>query len=53
MTLLIIGFTLILIGTVLTAAEIRACAFERNNIGIPIAAFGAVITLIASLDALF
>ncbi len=53
MTPLIVGITLILIGAVLAAAEVRACEFERKNIGLPIAAFGAVLTLAASLDALF
>lgn len=53
MTLFAIGLLLVLVGALMTAAEFRACEYERNNIGPPLALIGAALTILAAGAAIF
>lgn len=53
MVLIAIGLLMFLVGLFMTAAEFRACEFERNNIGPPLALIGAALTILAAANAFF
>ncbi len=50
MTPLIIGVLIILAGVFLTAAEVRACAYERHNLGPIVAAVGLALAVGAVIE---
>ena len=47
MTLIVIGLLLALVGAFMTAAEFRACEYERSNIGPPLALIGVALMVLA------
>ncbi|MFC4217189.1 hypothetical protein ACFP4H_23925 [Pseudophaeobacter arcticus] len=49
----ILGAVLLVVGAVLTAAEARACAYERKNIGPILALVGVGFLVGAGIDTLF
>ncbi|MEP4038978.1 hypothetical protein [Pseudophaeobacter sp.] len=50
---IILGVILLLVGAIATAAEARACAYERKNIGPVLALIGVGFLVGAGIDTFF